>query len=165
MDTCLSALPTWRRNSSCGLIAAMLFHGIDIVDIDRIEQAVTRWGTRFLQRVFTERELADAGERVSSLAARFAAKEAAAKALGGGLRGFGVDPGSRAEAVGWREVEVVRAPSGQPLLRLHGRAAQRARELGWLEISVSLSHTRRSAVASVVAIASQGGTEDRPMVE
>jgi holo-[acyl-carrier protein] synthase len=130
-----------------------LFHGVDIVDIDRIEQAVTRWGARFLQRVFTAGELRDAGGRIPSLAARFAAKEATAKALGGGLRGFGAERTSGVLAVGWQELEVVRAPSGQPSLRLHGRAAVRAHELGWQEIAVSLSHARHTAIASVVVLA------------
>jgi holo-[acyl-carrier protein] synthase len=130
-----------------------LFHGVDIVDLDRIEQAVTRWGSRFLQRVFTAGELRDAGGRVPSLAARFAAKEAAAKALGGGLRGFGAERTSGSSAVSWQELEVVRASSGQPSLRLHGRAAVRAQELGWEQITLSLSHARHIAIASVVVLA------------
>lgn len=134
-------------------MAERLFHGIDIVDIDRIEQAVTRWESRFLQRVFTAGELRDAGGRIPSLAARFAAKEAAAKALGGGLRGFGAERKSGSLAVGWLDLEVVRAPSGQPSLRLHGHAAVRARALGWQQITLSLSHARHIAIASVVALA------------
>ncbi len=132
------------------LAGERLHHGVDIVDLDRIEQAITRWGTRFLQRVWTPRELSDASGRIPSLAARFAAKEATAKALGGGLRGFGAERTSGTLAVGWHEIEVVRAPSGQPSLRLHGRAAARAAELGWQETALSLSHARHVAIASVV---------------
>ncbi len=127
-----------------------LHHGVDIVDLDRIEQAVTRWGRRFLQRVWTAREPSDASGRLPSLAARVAAKEATAKALGG-LRGFGAERTSGTLAVGWHEIEVVRAPSGRPSLRLHGRAAVRAVELGWQETALSLSHARHVAIASVVA--------------
>ncbi len=131
----------------------MIYHGVDLVDIDRIAQAVTRWGNHFLQRVFTAREIADAGGRFPSLAARFAAKEATAKALGIGLRGpGGARPGLPAPA-GWLEIEVVRANTGQPSLRLSGRAAERAAELHWTSIALSLSHARHSAIASVVALA------------
>lgn len=135
------------------MVGERLFHGVDIVDIDRIEQAVSRWGSRFLQRVFTAGELRDAGGRIPSLAARFAAKEAAAKALGGGLRGFGAERTSGSLAVGWQDLEVIRAPSGQPSLRLHGHAAVRAQALGWQQITLSLSHARHTAIASVVALA------------
>ena len=133
------------------LAGERLHHGVDIVDLDRIEQAITRWGTRFLQRVWTPRELSDASGRIPSLAARFAAKEETAKALGSGLRGFGAERTSGTLAVGWHEIEVVLAPSGQPSLRLHGRAAARAAELGWQETALSLSHARHVAIASVVA--------------
>ncbi len=134
-----------------------VYHGVDIVEIERISHAITRWGEQFLRRVFTERELADAAGRTSSLAARFAAKEAAAKALGVGVRGLG----ARREAVdrrpvGWHEIEVVRTASGQPRLQLYGRAAERARELGWHSTALSMSHARATAVASVTAL----GTAD-----
>ncbi|MDQ5853117.1 MAG: holo-ACP synthase [Chloroflexota bacterium] len=128
-------------------------HGIDIVDIERIAQAVSRWGDRFLRRVFTDGEMSDSNGRASSLAARFAAKEAAAKALGVGLRGLGAPSSMSTTGVAWRDIEVVRAPSGQPILRLSGRAAERAAELGWEAVSLSLSHTHHVAVASVVALA------------
>jgi holo-[acyl-carrier protein] synthase len=131
----------------------MIYHGIDLVDIDRITQAIARWGEHFLQRVFTAREIADAGGRHASLAARFAAKEATAKALGIGLRGPGGARPGRPAPAGWREIEVVRGASGQPSLRLHGRAAKRAAELGWHSTALSLSHARHSAIASVVAVA------------
>ena len=139
--------------------AGQIYHGVDLVEIDRVANAVTRWGNSFLQRVFTAREIADCNGRSASFAARFAAKEAAAKALGAGLRGVGAGD---AETVGWRDIEVVRAPSGQPLLRLHGRAAARSAALGWHAVSVSLSHGRDTAIASVVALGT--GTADPPDV-
>ncbi len=113
--------------------------GVDIVEIDRIANAVTRWGERFLSRVYTEGELAYCQGRAERLAARFAAKEAVMKALGTGLRG-----------VGWREVEVVRPRGQAPTIALHGRAIDRARALGFQQLAVSLSHSRAYAVASVV---------------
>ncbi len=130
----------------------MLYTGVDIIEIERMERAVTRWGARFLRRVFTPGEQHDCGDRVPSLAARWAAKEAAAKALGVGLVGLGLTPQPVDErAVKLQEIEVQRAPTGQPLLVLHGRAAERAAALGWRSVSLSLSHSRDYAVAFVVA--------------
>jgi holo-[acyl-carrier protein] synthase len=128
-----------------------LYHGIDIVEVDRIMQAVTRWGDRFLQRVFTAGELADAAGRMASLAARFAAKEATAKAMGVGMRGLGLRQSPGIGAIGWAEIEVIRLPGGRPALRLHGRAAAHAAALGWTTTALSLSHTGQSALASVIA--------------
>ena len=147
----------------------VIHHGVDIVEIDRIAQAVTRWGNAFLQRVFTARELADAHGRTASLAARFAAKEATAKALGAGLQGIGAGAAGGIIAIGWRDIEVVRTPTGQPVLRLQGRAAERAAALRWRSMALSLSHARDAAIASVVAIASPepdpSGSEESRMVE
>ena len=109
--------------------------GVDIIEVERIEGAVRRWGERFLGRVFTPAELELCRERPASLAARFAAKEAVMKALGGAQR--------------WREIEVLSGRRGQPRLRLWGRARARAKRLG-LELAVSLSHCREYAIASVV---------------
>ncbi|HEX77784.1 MAG TPA: holo-[acyl-carrier-protein] synthase [Dehalococcoidia bacterium] len=120
--------------------------GVDIIEIPRIEQALERWGNRFLNRVYTSAELAQLGHRKPSLAACFAAKEATMKALGTGRRG-----------VGWREVEVIHAPSGQPRLRLSGRAQHRARALGIRSLAVSLSHCRDYALASVVGTSDESG--------
>jgi holo-[acyl-carrier protein] synthase len=114
--------------------------GVDLIEIERIERAILRHGERFLQRVFTPAELAQAGSSPASLAARFAAKEAAAKALGTGIG-----------AVGWLEIEVLRECDQPPILRLSGAARQLADELGLTEWAVSLSHTRSHAIASVVA--------------
>jgi len=109
--------------------------GVDIIEVRRIDGAVRRWGERFLARVFTPAEVELCRRRPGSLAARFAAKEAVMKALGGAQR--------------WREIEVLSGARGRPVLRLRGNARARARRLG-LELAVSLSHCREYAVASVV---------------
>ena len=130
----------------------MLYNGIDLIDIDRIERAVQRWGDRFLQRVFTDREQTYR-HRPESLAARWAAKEATAKLLGVGVRGLG-SASRDAKAVSWTDIEIVNDSSGRPILQLHGQAAQQAQQLHIVDLSVSLSHTRSHAIASVVALAS-----------
>jgi holo-[acyl-carrier protein] synthase len=111
--------------------------GVDLIEIERVEQAASRHGERFLSRVFTPAELAECGLRYDSLAARFAAKEAVAKALGSGIG-----------RVGWQEIEILRGSENQPVLYLHGMAGELAET--W---SISLSHTRFHAIAMVVAIA------------
>jgi len=115
--------------------------GVDLIEVERIMDAIQRHGERFLKRIFTETELAEAGCSPESLAARFSAKEAAVKALGTGIG-----------AVGWLEIEVLRPCDGPPTLRLSGAARQLAIELGLTEWAVSLSHTRTLAIASVVAM-------------
>lgn len=140
----------------------MLYTGVDIVEIGRIEQAVTRWGERFLSRVFTPGERRDSGERMRSLAARWAAKEAAAKALGIGLQGFGAAATVGAgKAVRWLDLEVQRALTGQPTLILHGGAAERAAALGWRSVALSLSHGHDYAIALVVAEGEEKNLEPR----
>ena len=116
--------------------------GIDVVEIGRIQQAMDRFGARFLNRVYLQAEQAYCMRKrrsAESFAARFAAKEAAAKALGTGIS-FGVN---------WLEIEVVREMSGKPNLRFHGRAAQIAGRLGVVGSALSLTHTSQIAVASV----------------
>jgi len=115
--------------------------GIDIIEIPRIERALGRWGQRFLERVYTPAEVAYCRGRVPELAARFAAKEAIAKALGTGLAG-----------ISWNEMEILPDRRGKPLVFLHGRARERAELLGLTEWAVSLSHLAELAVASVVAM-------------
>jgi len=115
--------------------------GVDIIDVERIQAALNhaRTGERFRVRVFTDEEIAYCGRRrnaAESFAARFAAKEAMMKALG--------------HAYGWREIEVCRA-NGPPTLRLHGRAQERAVQLGVRHIHLSLSHTATLAIAYVIA--------------
>lgn len=114
--------------------------GVDIIDIDRIERALERWGQRFQNRIYTPAELAYCRGRLPELAARFAAKEAVSKALGTGLKG-----------VAWREIEILADRRGKPQVNLKGRADRRARELGLSCFSISLSHTPSVAVAFVVA--------------
>jgi holo-[acyl-carrier protein] synthase len=117
--------------------------GIDLVEIDRIQHAIERYGPRFLNRVYTPAEQAYCLRKrksAESFAARFAAKEAGAKALGTGIS-FGVS---------WLEFEVVRQLSGRPTLSFHGRAAQIAAHLGVARAALSLTHTAALAQASVV---------------
>ena len=120
-------------------------HGIDAVEVARLAQSVERHGQRFLDRVFTSAEQAYAvsslKRRDEHLAARFAAKEAVLKALGTGWR----------SGIAWTDVEVVRSASGEPTLRLTGRAASIADEHGIAGWMVSLTHTRGLALASVIA--------------
>ncbi len=118
--------------------------GTDLTEIDRIQQAVARYGDRFLHRVYTPGEIAYCRRKqrnaAESLAARFAAKEAGAKALGTGI----------ARGVGWRELEVKHLPGGRPVLVLHGRAAERAQAMQVSAIHLSLSHSREMAIATVI---------------
>jgi holo-[acyl-carrier protein] synthase len=119
--------------------------GIDIIEIARIQRSLDDFGERFLNRVYTERERHWYRGRVNELAARFAAKEATSKALGTGIVG-----------IRWREMEVLPNRRGKPVLILHGRAAERARQLGLISFSVSLTHSRTDAMAFVVATGDNG---------
>ena len=118
----------------------MQYVGVDIIEISRIAEAIDEWGERFLRRVYTEAELALCRGQAPSLAARFAAKEAVVKALGKTDRG-----------IGWKDIEVLAEPGGRPEVKLHGRAAEVAAELGVTRLAISLSHSRDNAVAFVVA--------------
>ncbi len=113
---------------------------MDILEIDRLEEVLGRYGRRFLERVYTESELDEIEGRPASLAARFAAKEAVAKALGTGIG-----------EIGWQEIEVLRGAKGEPVLRLSGRARRLAEEQRLQNWAISLSHSREYAVAVVVA--------------
>ena len=124
----------------------MLTTGVDILSIHRVQEALDRHGERFLRRVFTPAEIAYCNGRTPALAARFAAKEAVSKALGVGVRTLA------REGIGWHEAEVINGDSGKPDVRLHGRAAQLARELGLTQLSLSITHEREYAVAFVVAM-------------
>jgi holo-[acyl-carrier protein] synthase len=114
--------------------------GIDLIEIPRIQAALDRHGERFLRRVFTEMEITECHGRADALAVRFAAKEAATKALG-----TGIGP------VSWREVETLHKWSGEPYLVLHGAAERAAKTLGLTTWAVSLSHSRDNAIAVVMA--------------
>ena len=120
---------------------AHLTNGVDLIEISRISQVIDRHGERFLRRIFTSKELALVGDKPASLAARFAAKEAVAKALGCGIGD-----------VRWTEIEVLRGPNNQPELHLHGNARQLANQLGYHTWSISLSHSIDFAIAMVTAM-------------
>ncbi|MBE9507356.1 MAG: holo-ACP synthase [Chloroflexi bacterium] len=123
----------------------MLTIGVDLIEIARVERVLTRYGDRFLERVFTPAEVLYCRARLPELAARFAAKEAVSKALGVGVRMMSRD------GINWKDAEIIGDMRGKPLVRLHGRAAELASELGLSEWAVSLSHTREHAIAFVVA--------------
>jgi len=117
--------------------------GIDIAEVPRIAQSIARFGDRFLRRVFTEGEIryCDAkANRTERYAARFAAKEAAMKAIGTGWN----------HGVAWRDIEVVRMPGGRPTIQFHGKAAEFAARLGAAHISLSLTHSKEYAIAQVI---------------
>jgi holo-[acyl-carrier protein] synthase len=117
--------------------------GIDIVEISRIEAIFAQRGERFRLRVFTKTEIdycEGRASRLESYAARFAAKEAAMKALG---TGWG-------EGVGWHDIEIARAETGAPTLRLLGRALERMSEIGARKAHLSLTHSRYIAMAQVI---------------
>lgn len=114
--------------------------GIDLIDIDRIHEVLGRFPDRFRRRVLTEPEQRYCGRRVERIAGRWAAKEAISKVLGLGVRG-----------VGWREIEILPNRAGAPQVSLHGRAASRAAAMDLDDVTVSISHERRMAVAVAVA--------------
>lgn len=118
--------------------------GIDLVEVGRIRELLTKHGERFKERTFTAGEIAycDAcADPAMHYAARFAAKEATAKAIGTGLWAQGVD---------WKDIEVVRAESGKPTLHLHGGAKGHAEQQGVTSMLISLTHTRDLAMAQVI---------------
>lgn len=123
----------------------MLRSGVDIIEVERIDRAILRYGQRFFNRFYTPQELIDAGGRTPALAARFAAKEAVAKALGTGIGD-----------VAWKEIEIVTNHRRQPLLQLHGQARSLAHTLGLTNWAISLSHTHEHAMAVVIAL-EEGG--------
>src|SRR3954467_1142888 len=120
--------------------------GIDIIKIESIAHAIERFGERFEKRVLTDSENRYVRNRPQNFAGRWAAKEAVSKVLGLGVRG-----------VGWTEIEIVRLPTGAPSVKLHGRAARRAEQLGMGRIAVSISHEGDYAVAIAFGIRTAGG--------
>ncbi len=118
--------------------------GTDLIEIQRVQASIDRYGDHFLERIFTAGEIAYCRRKrrnaAESFAARFAAKEAGAKALGTGI----------SQGVSWREIEVRREMGQRPELELSGRAAERALILGVRRISLSLTHSRDVAMAVVV---------------
>jgi holo-[acyl-carrier protein] synthase len=120
--------------------------GIDIIKVERIKAALDRFGTRFSKRVLTPAEQRYVRDRPETFAGRWAAKEAVSKVLGLGVRG-----------IGWRDIEVERMPTGQPAIRLHGRAAARADQLGMARIAVSITHEADYAVAIAFGVRTAAG--------
>ena len=120
--------------------------GIDIIKVDRIRAALDKFGARFSSRVLTESERRYVRDRPETMAGRWAAKEAVSKVLGLGVRG-----------IGWRDIEIERMPTGQPAVRLHGRAAVRAEQLGMERIAVSITHESDYAVAIAFGVRTAGG--------
>jgi holo-[acyl-carrier protein] synthase len=120
--------------------------GIDIVKVERIRAAIERFGERFSNRVLTPSERRYVRGRPETFAGRWAAKEAVSKVLGLGVRG-----------IGWKDIEVERLPTGQPSIRLHGRAEQRAAQLGMGRIAVSITHESDYAVAVAFGVRTAGG--------
>ncbi|MGZ4811259.1 MAG: holo-[acyl-carrier-protein] synthase [Terriglobales bacterium] len=117
--------------------------GIDIAEVPRMAAAIQRFGERFLRRVFTAGEIryCDAkANRIERYAARFAAKEAALKAIGTGWK----------NGVAWTDIEVRREPGGRPSIAFSGKAAEFAARLGAKRASLSLSHTKEQAIACVI---------------
>jgi holo-[acyl-carrier protein] synthase len=124
---------------------AILRTGIDLIEISRLEELDPSIRQRFLERVFTTLELQQSAKSLPSLAGRFAAKEAVAKALGTGIG-----------TVSWQEIEIGRGEQGEPLLHLSGRALEVARQLGLDTWSISITHNRTTAAAVAVAIGGSG---------
>ncbi|MBX3066538.1 MAG: holo-ACP synthase [Anaerolineae bacterium] len=118
----------------------MLRIGVDLIEVSRIEHSLAQFGDRFTTRLYTPRERAYCGSNPQRLAARFAAKEAVAKALGTGIGD-----------VRWLDIEIDGDERGRPILLLHGAAAQLAADLGLTAWEVSLSHTNSHAIAFVIA--------------
>jgi holo-[acyl-carrier protein] synthase len=121
--------------------------GTDLIEIERVQQSIDQFGDRFLRRIYTEGEIAYCMRKkkhsAESFAARFAAKEAGAKALGTGI----------SQGVSWKEIEVTREPGQRPRLHFSGRAAERAQAMGVRNVQLSLTHSRQVAMA-VVAVES-----------
>jgi holo-[acyl-carrier protein] synthase len=120
--------------------------GIDIIKVQRIRETLARFGDRFSRRVLTDAERRYVRDRPETFAGRWAAKEAVSKVLGLGVRG-----------IGWRDIEVERLPTGQPAVRLHGRAAERAVQLGMGRVALSITHEAEYAVAIAFGVRTAGG--------
>lgn len=124
----------------------LIGHGIDLVEVARIEAMLTEHGAAMTERLFTPAERAECDgdvRRATRFAARFAAKEAALKALGKGL----------SDGITWQDVSIVTQATGAPTLLITGRAQEIAAALGVNRSAVSLSHTREHAIASVILYA------------
>jgi holo-[acyl-carrier protein] synthase len=116
------------------------FIGIDIIEVARIDTAIQRWGDRFLKRIYTKNELELYRNDVPALAAHFAGKEAVMKALGTGTKG-----------ISWREIEILANKAGKPIIRLNGKARNKAYQLKLVDFDISLSDIKDFAIAAVIA--------------
>jgi holo-[acyl-carrier protein] synthase len=117
--------------------------GVDLAEVPRIQASIERYGEKFIQRIYTPREIAYVERKANKFeryAARFAAKEAGMKAIGTGWR----------RGVTWQDFEVSNLPSGKPTLLLHGVAAKFAEMLGVKNVSLSLTHTKELGMAHVI---------------
>lgn len=119
----------------------MLRTGVDLIEIDRIAAMISRHGAHFLERIYTQAELEMCNRRTESLAGRYAAKEAVAKALGSGIG-----------EISWQEIEILEDEYKAPQVHLHKAAASRGKKMGASNWSVSISHSQSHAIAVAVAI-------------
>lgn len=146
-DAPASHQPEDSSDASLGAaLAGITELGIDIIKVERIRASLERFGDRFSNRVLTPNEQRYVRGRPETMAGRWAAKEAVSKVLGLGVRG-----------IGWRDIEIERLPTGQPAVRLHGRAQARADQLGMGRIAVTISHEADYAVAMAFGIRTTGG--------
>ncbi len=125
-----------------------ILHGIDLVDFPRIEKMISRHGSHFLERIFTQTEQQQANlmkNRIERLAGRFAAKEAILKMLGTGWRG----------KIAWTDIEIVNNHFGQPQVQLTGEVKKIASKLGARDINLSITHTANFVIASAVALSNK----------
>ncbi|PID84623.1 MAG: holo-[acyl-carrier-protein] synthase [Chloroflexi bacterium] len=128
----------------------MLTTGVDIIEIKRIENSITRFGDKMRNRIFTKQEQAYCASRITSLAGRYAIKEAVSKALGTGIGD-----------VNWTDIEVINNERGKPELKLHNRAQKLAEQLGITQWSISISHTNTHAIGFVVGLSLPSEDEDK----
>lgn len=124
----------------------MLRIGVDLIEVARVQRSIDRFGDRFLARVYTAEERRYCGRRATSLAGRFAVKEAVAKALGTGIGD-----------VCWQEIEILNDAAGRPQLRLHGAAKRLAEALKLHDWAISLSHSDTHAIGMAAAVATESG--------
>lgn len=118
-----------------------ILSGVDLIEIERLNQINPKIRKRFIQRVFTEKEQLVCGENAACLAGRFAAKEAVSKTLGTGIG-----------EIHWQDIEILKGNWGEPVLFLHEKALENANALGITSWSLSISHNKTTAVAFVVAL-------------
>ena len=118
-----------------------LYVGVDIIEISRIRQAIQRWNEHFLDRIYTAAELELYRNKIESLAARFAGKEAGMKALN-----------ALENNISWREIEILSDLQGKPVVHLYGRAQEQMDALGLSGLEISLSHSRENAIALVIGL-------------